>query len=436
MRKFLCLLIIVAMVAFSGCLVRDIASGPDRPDALDGSGEADGLIDLVLPAPGTEPSTYSFIIEWGRDNNESYPPETPIMICDTVPVEWQVVQVITFGTVYEVVDGVLEDANDGLDGTINVFPANKKNGGDQNKSATKIEYTPNVHSGIGNIKVVVTTRERPQEDGGNATIKWAPTFCGRLYLNDGAIGYEIDENGDLVLDAELNPVVLEEQTDPLFVVAVFDVDGDGIIVRDGSGDEDEDGVVDGEDNCPCVDNPDQVDMDDDGIGGACEAGAEARLLKESAVEALSALLPTGDKKTDHRIEKAIKNIQKSLANKLWQDDSHLTKKGKKVFVREKKAVKELMKIKNGPDVSEVITSLITADTTLAQIAIDDAVEASGDAKKIAKAEKQMTKAQNEIDSGKYDKAIHHYKKAWEHAKKAMKKMIHDDDDDQEDDDQS
>jgi hypothetical protein len=90
-----------------------------------------------------------------------------------------------------------------------------------------------------------------------------------LYLNRGAIGYEIDENGNRVLDAELNPVVLEEQTDPLFVVAVFDVDGDGIIVRDGSGDEDEDGVVDGEDNCPCDNNPDQIDTDLDGEGDAC-----------------------------------------------------------------------------------------------------------------------------------------------------------------------
>lgn len=260
MRKFLCLLTIVAMVVSVGC----ITSGEDRPDALDGSGEADGDFDLVLPAPGTEPSTYDFIIGWLWDN-ETYPRGTPIMICDTVPVEWQVVQVITADAVHEVVDGFLEDAPDGLGGTgtINVFPANK------NKSATKIEYTPDAWLGGGYINVVVTTRERPQGDGRNATIEWAPTFCGRLYLNDGAIGYEIDENGDLVLNAELNPVVLEEQTDPLFVVAVFDVDGDGIIVRDGSGDEDEDGVVDGEDNCPCVDNPDQVDTDLDGEGDAC-----------------------------------------------------------------------------------------------------------------------------------------------------------------------
>jgi hypothetical protein len=199
------------------------------------------------------------------------------MICDTVPAEWQVVQVITLngtGTVYNVVDGVLEDASDDLGGTgtINVFPANKKKGPDKNKnkSATKIEYTPDVEVGYGIIRVVVTTRERPQGHGRNATIKWAPTFCGRLYLNDGAIGYEIDENGDLVLDAELNPVVLEEQTDPLFVVAVFDVDEDGIIVRDGTGDEDEDGVVDGEDNCPCEYNHDQADADSDGTGDVCD----------------------------------------------------------------------------------------------------------------------------------------------------------------------
>ena len=269
MKKFLCLLTIVAMVVSAGCLENDIASGPDSPDALDGSGEADGSFDLVLPAPGTEPSTYSFTIEWGQDGSESYPSGTPIMICDTVPVEWQVVQIITyFGTVHEVVDGFLEDAPDGLGGTgtINVFPADMNNGGDTGNSATKIEYTPDASSGLGYINVVVTTREPPQDDGTNAAIEWAPTFCGRLYLDDGAIGYEIDENGDLVLDAELNPVVLEEQNDPLFVVAVSDVDGDGIIVRDGSGDEDKDGVVDGEDNCPCGDNANPADTDLDGDG--------------------------------------------------------------------------------------------------------------------------------------------------------------------------
>ncbi len=123
--------------------------------------------------------------------------------------------------------------------------------------------------------------------------------------------------------------------------------------------------------------------------------------------------------------KVIKHIQKSLDDKYWEDDSHLTKKGKKVFEEEEKAVKELMKIeKKDSSVSPAIGFLVEADRLLAQIAIDDAVAAGGDAKKIAKAEKEIAKAEKEIaiaqkdiDKGKYDKAIDHYRKAWEHAQK-------------------
>ena len=124
--------------------------------------------------------------------------------------------------------------------------------------------------------------------------------------------------------------------------------------------------------------------------------------------------------------KVIKHIQKGLDDKYWEDDGHLTKKGKKVFEEEEKAVKELMKIeKKDSSVSPAIGFLVEADRLLAQIAIDDAVAAGGDAKKIAKAEKEIAKAEKEIanaqkdiDKGKYDKAIDHYRKAWEHAQKA------------------
>jgi len=166
--------------------------------------------------------------------------------------------------------------------------------------------------------------------------------------------------------------------------------------------------------------------------GAYEVGRPApRAAKLIVVDNLQRLLPAGEKKTDHRIEKAIDHIEKSLDEKLWEDESHLTKKGKKVFDEEKKAVHELMKIvkAEGPCATEAkaaIDTLVGVDALLAQGAIDQAKDAGGDPKEIAKAEEEMTKALEELDHTKkdgtpdprYDKAIDHYKKAWEHACKA------------------
>ena len=190
-----------------------------------------------------------------------------------------------------------------------------------------------------------------------------------------------------------------------------------------------------DDNCPDTPNPDQADRDGDGVGNACEP--PPRLAKREVLSDLSTRLPTADKKTDDRIEKAVEHIEKSLADELWLDDSHLTDKGKKVFDEEEKAVKELMKI-DEPDVSDAINSLVyDADEVLALLAIEEAVAAAeaagcpagsddGDCKKvlgeIAKAQEEMAKAQEELDKGKPDKAIEHYRKAWEHAQKALEKL--------------
>lgn len=170
-----------------------------------------------------------------------------------------------------------------------------------------------------------------------------------------------------------------------------------------------------------------------------EVEIEARYLKEGAIDALTDY--AGESK---KIEKAIKEIEKSLDRKLWETDSTLTMKGKKVFKEESKAVKQLMKIvkkKNADrDVKDAalegIGHLITADQALASTAIEMAIEMAKDAgcsvegnndpeckkalKEIAKAGREMDKAQDEISKGKYHKAIDHYKKAWEHAQKAIK----------------
>ncbi|MFQ5604352.1 MAG: right-handed parallel beta-helix repeat-containing protein [bacterium] len=162
--------------------------------------------------------------------------------------------------------------------------------------------------------------------------------------------------------------------------------------------------------------------------GAYESSEPApsgpRNTKEDVIADLSSLLPTGDKKTDKCIKKAIKNLKASLVGKYWQDDSHLTKKGGKVFKKEKSAVKYLMKIDDPPAaVTDAIDALVETDRTLAQTAIDEAVAASANPKKIADAEKEMDKAQNEIDADKFDKGIDRFRRAWQYAFTALKDAL-------------
>ncbi len=149
---------------------------------------------------------------------------------------------------------------------------------------------------------------------------------------------------------------------------------------------------------------------------------EARYLKEDAINALTYY--AGESK----------QIEKSLDPKLWETDSALTKKGKKVFDEEKKAVKDLQKLikdKKVPDsvkvvCENVIDKLLTADKSLAETALNDAKAYEGTDKKvdkeIEKSEKELEKATKELEKGKPDKAIDHYKNAWEHAQKAMNKV--------------
>ena len=151
--------------------------------------------------------------------------------------------------------------------------------------------------------------------------------------------------------------------------------------------------------------------------------------KETAKDNLDALKPTGDKKLDKHIDRAIAHIEKSLDEELWLDETHLVcKKGKKVFKEEQKAVKKLMKEmkkKQFPeelvdDFNSVFANLVDVDEMLAQTQLDDARGyPSAKQKEIEKAEKEIAKAEREKEKGKYDKAIDHYKKAWEHAWKAM-----------------
>jgi hypothetical protein len=151
-----------------------------------------------------------------------------------------------------------------------------------------------------------------------------------------------------------------------------------------------------------------------------------RPTKRAVSNDLAAMLPTGDKQTDDRISHAIDHLTKSLHDKLWVDDLALTKKGKKVFNEEKKAVRELLHIQEDtvetarPE-ENAADLLVGVDRDLAQRAIDEAVAAGGDLKEITHAQKELARAQDEFDRGRPDHAIDHYKHAWDHAEKAINK---------------
>jgi len=142
-----------------------------------------------------------------------------------------------------------------------------------------------------------------------------------------------------------------------------------------------------------------------------------KITKQNVLDDIT-LLEVDNKKDKKRIDKAKKELEKSLEEKLWTDDFTLSMLGKKVFTHDKKAIKQLSKI-TSIDVSDFILSLVESDRTLAQSAIDSVPDDAGIKKvdkKIAKAIKEMGNAQKDLDKNKTDKAIDHFKKAWKLAK--------------------
>jgi hypothetical protein len=146
-----------------------------------------------------------------------------------------------------------------------------------------------------------------------------------------------------------------------------------------------------------------------------------RQAKEHTIRTLSAAIPSGDRGDDRRIERAIGNIEDSLDDRYWVDDTHLTDKGHKVFSEEKKAVQDLMRVDgSAEDAAQAATeALVTADEVLAGTAIADAIDRGGSERYILRAESQMREAAEDVDRERYDKAIDHYRRAWEYAQKAL-----------------
>ena len=134
-----------------------------------------------------------------------------------------------------------------------------------------------------------------------------------------------------------------------------------------------------------------------------------------------------DKKDGKKLDEAIEHLANSLDAGLWVDGTHLqAKHGDKVFNEEKDAVVKLLELikdkKSNVDkakLQDFINRLVEADKLLALVAIEDAVAASGDAKKIDKANDELGKGDARVADGHFTDAIEHYRNAWKHAIQAV-----------------
>ncbi len=155
--------------------------------------------------------------------------------------------------------------------------------------------------------------------------------------------------------------------------------------------------------------------------------------EEEVVASLLQSVATADSGTSSSVDKIIEDITSSFDESLWIDATHLTDEGKKVFKEGKKAIKELLNlVDEGGDISaeaqSAIDFLISTYSTVAQVAINEAVEAlqaigcyEADASKecgklvkdLDKAEIDMAKADEKLADGRPDKAVDLYKKAWD-----------------------
>jgi hypothetical protein len=185
------------------------------------------VVETKLP----DTTQYEFRIDYDNGTGPA-----GVMIKDTIPAEWNVIEIngVPIDPLGKPGKGQTpiaggSDAN----GSYTVFRSGNgpKGSPKKNNSSTTICWSP-VLTGPASLTVKVETRQIP-----SGKAKCAPTSCGSLVLNPGATAFVYDSN-----IAEL--VVVVGPTAPLNLVTLEDLNKNGDVDLAGAGDEDNDGLLD------------------------------------------------------------------------------------------------------------------------------------------------------------------------------------------------
>ena len=239
---------------------------------MDGDGEIDAVIALKQAA------TTEYV--WEIDYNG--PADYDALITDGAPAESVVTAINADGTGLSLGCGGETDFSD-ASGDTNVSRGGKS--GKNCRSDTGLIWEPASNSET--LEVTVEMRESPGK--GHKETTFAPTSCGALYLNKGAVATLLDPTtGEPATDPDTGELLEPLASNQLCIAAVrdpsefgFDADNDGDNLADHAeactnevptdpclADTDGDGINDDVDSCPVDTNI--GDTDGDGIDDACD----------------------------------------------------------------------------------------------------------------------------------------------------------------------
>jgi len=136
-----------------------------------------------------------------------------------------------------------------------------------------------------------------------------------------------------------------------------------------------------------------------------------RRVKTSLIAELQDLLPTGDRKRDGAIVKAIERIREGLSDRYWRDEDTLGSKGAQVFQLDRAALQELARV--GALATPMAKALVAIDEELATAALDAALGEHGHRKDVARARDALKEAAAAVKAGELERAVDRYRRAWE-----------------------